>query len=155
MDPADDALRRFARALAPYLKEEFAQLESTPSAADPNYNAQTCAHYVSGLKTSVLERSVTLFDALARDGRTDSLALSSALGCRPPALSGSLTTPLKRRAAKLGLPLPFDGGRGGLDYGGITDRTPGDDPGRTYWADRDGIAARIAQAVTAELANRP
>jgi hypothetical protein len=153
--PEGNAMRTFARALAPYLKEELARLDSAQGGVDPNYDAQTCARYVSELGTGVLKRSLVLFRALALDGRMDSLVLSSALGCRPPAISGSLTTPLKRRATKLGLPLPFDGGQGSLDFGGVTDHRPGDDPGRTYWADRNGIAARIVQAITDELAKRP
>lgn len=150
----ETAMKALARALAPYMADELSRRVQAQDASNVNYDAATCARYVAELGTGVLQRSLILFDSLARDGRTDSPALSAALRCRPPALAGSLTTPIKRRAKTLGLPLPFDGGHGSVDFGGISDPLPGDDPGRTYWADRNGIAARMLQAVEDELIRR-
>jgi hypothetical protein len=153
-EAAETAMKALARALAPYLADELSRLAQAQNASDVNYDAATCARYVAELGTGVLERSLVLFNALAQEGRTDSPALSAALECRPPALAGSLTTPIKRRAKALGLPLPFDGGHGSVDFGGISDPSPGDDPARTYWADRNGIAVRMLQAIDDELAAR-
>jgi hypothetical protein len=153
-EATDQAMKALARALAPYLAEELARLTAAQDASDVNYDAATCARYVAELGTGVLHRAIVLFHVLAREGRTDSLALSAALECRPPALAGSLTTPIKRRAKTLGLPLPFDGGHGSVDFGGISSPRPGDDPGRTFWADRSGIAARMLEAIEVELARR-
>jgi hypothetical protein len=66
-----------------------------------------------------------------------------------------LTSPLKRRAKQLGLPLPFHGGEGSLAYGGIPDPQPDESPRRTYWSDRDGIARRMVEALEGELRSRP
>ena len=153
-EATDAAMKAFARALAPYLAVELAALTQVQNASDVNYDAATCARYVAELGTGVLDRSLVLFNALAQEGRTDSLSLSAALECRPPALAGSLTTPIKRRAKSLGLPLPFDGGQGSVEFGGLSRPRPGDDPGRTYWADRNGIAVRMLEAIKAELATR-
>jgi hypothetical protein len=110
--------------------------------------------FISELGDSVIERSRTLFELLARQHVVDSTELASALGVTPRALGGYLTTPLKRRANALGLPLPFDGGRGAEPFGGIGTPSPDMDRARTHWEDRDGIAPRMLIALDAELIAR-
>jgi hypothetical protein len=121
-----------------------------------SYDAETCALFVRPLGTALLERALILFNRLSEGSRLSSLDLAEAIGAAGPrAIGGMLTSPLKRRAKQLGLPLPFLGGEGALAYGGIPDPRPEEDAGRTYWADRDGIAVRMAEAILAELNERP
>jgi hypothetical protein len=89
-------------------------------------------------------------------GRMNSVDLAAFLEVSSPRqISGLLTTPLKRRARQLELPLPFVGGEGSLPYGGIPKPDPErDDPGRTYWEDRNGASARLVKAIQRELAGR-
>lgn len=119
-----------------------------------DFDATTCAEFVRELGDRVLERARTLFGYLAAGQVVDSIELASALGVTPRALSGHLTTPLKRRARSLNLPLPFDGGRGGESYGGISAPAVDMDPKRTHWKNRNGIAQRMLAALDAELAMR-
>jgi hypothetical protein len=82
-----------------------------------------------------------MFRLLAQQSGVGSLQLAEALGVASPrGLAGALTTALKRRAASLGLEVPW--------------RTDADADGRTVWHDRDGIAARMQAALSSELARR-
>lgn len=149
---ADRVLRELARLLAPYIAEE---LERPRPIVDVEYDKPTCSLFVNSLGTRVLERALILFGHLAENERLSSFELGAALGAPPRSIGGMLTSPLKRRAKQLGLPLPFLGGEGSLGYGGIPDPRPEDDPARTYWQDKDGIAARMVDALHAELKTRP
>lgn len=150
---SEQVLRELARLLAPYIAEE---LDRPRPSVSSSYDAETCALFVSPLGTALLDRALTLFHQLSEGGRLSSLELAAAIeAAGPRAIGGMLTSPLKRRAKQLGLPLPFVGGEGVLAYGGIPDPRPDEDPGRTYWADRDGIAERMAEAIRAELKRRP
>jgi hypothetical protein len=136
--------------LAPYLAVELKGLLSSELATEglsADYDERTCAVFVRELGERVVDRAIVLFEAIAQDGRINSAELAELLDARPPQLGALLTTPIKRRAKTLGLPWPFEGGQGDRDYGGIASPQPGDDPGRTYWEDRDGIAERMLQAL--------
>ena len=114
-----------------------------PMPAHP-YDAPGCATYCAGLGDGVAARARVLFDLLAADGDVEAAPLALALDlARPQLLAGALNTHLKRRAAALGWPLPFDGGSSRLARGR---------PPRTWWRDREGIAARMVVALDARLA---
>jgi hypothetical protein len=154
-ESADQTLKLLARALAPYLREEFRHLEELDSEAlDPSYDLQTCRRFVTALGDHVLRRARTLFEILASDGLVDSVRLAALLDVAPRELSGNLTTPLKRRAKALRLRLPFAGGLGTEPYGGILAPSPDMDPDRTHWQDRDGIARRMLNAIEDETSAR-
>lgn len=136
----DDLGPAIARWLAPYVAAELERARQQTGdrpAAELDYDDEMCRRFVGGLKTPTLTKATTLFLHLNRSGRVDSVQLTKDLSLGTPRnLSGPLTTPLKRRAKKLGLPLPWDEG--------VTD----DD--RTLWRDRDGIADRMLQAIQNE-----
>jgi len=153
-------LAHFATTLSPYLAAtadtDPPRLGASgpylgPTGSDPGYDAETCAEFVRGLGPGVVERGIVLYRALAGEGKIDSVSLAASLGLDGPSvLSGALTTALKRRADHLGLPYPFDGGQGQEMYGGITNPADDDDPERTHWADRDGLAGRMLAALVRE-----
>jgi len=153
MHTPEETLKQIARLLAPYVAEE---LDKPRPSLSPDYNQATCEVYVAPLSTDVLLRAYGFFGALQMHGRMNSIDLASFLEVGSPRqISGLLTTPLKRRARQLELPLPFIGGEGSLPYGGIPAPDPErDDPGRTYWEDRNGAAARLTRAIRDELARR-
>jgi len=139
------ALRGFARVIAPLVA---AELQRDGSVVPPAWDDATCRLYADQLSPDVAKRAIVLFEALANDGKIESRDLAKRLDVKTPkALSGFLTTSLKRHANKLGLPLPFDGGEGSKLFGGIPNPADGDDPQRTYWVDRDGIAGRMVVAL--------
>jgi hypothetical protein len=153
---ADEALRLFARLVAPYVAEELARTApaSTPTPDPGDYSAAGCARFVEALGPTVIERALLFFAALQHEGRIDSLELATLIGTTPRGIAGLLTTPLKRRAKKLRLDAPpWDGGRGAEPFGGIAEYH-GLDPERTYWRDRDGIAERMVAALEGEQARR-
>jgi len=144
------ALRGFARVMAPLVAAELQRVESVVPLA---WDGATCRMYADQLSPDVAKRAIVLFEALARDGKIESRELATRLDVKTPkALSGFLTTSLKRRARKLELPLPFYGGEGSELYGGIQNPAEGDDPQRTYWVDRDGIAERMVEALRRRVA---
>ncbi len=134
---ADEIAPALARWLAPYVAAELAKRPAaTPGALD-EYDAAACAEYVRGLGQGVLNRATDLFTRLKADGRIGSLELASAIGTQTPRnIPANLTNSLKQRARKLGRPVPW------------TETT--DDDQRTVWVDRDGIAARMVEAIQAE-----
>jgi hypothetical protein len=154
MKPDPEAvLRELARLIAPYVAEELQR--PRPSVA-ASYDQNTCTVFVSELGTHVLERAYGFFRQLELNGRISSVELAGLVTDKGPrAIGGVLTSPIKRRARHLGLPLPFLGGEGVRPYGGIPDPLPGDDPHRTYWVDHDGIAGRMVKAIIVELDRRP
>jgi hypothetical protein len=145
---SDETLRLLARALAPFMAEELRRLDELERASlDPDYDDPTCERFVGELGEQVRERAGVMFGLLDRQGVIDSVHLASALGITPRELSGYVTTPLKRRAKMLRLPLPFAGGLGSEVYGGIPSPSPDMDAERTHWQDRDGIARRMLKAL--------
>lgn len=151
----EDALRALARALAPYLLDEIrGLLAEADRGLDLRYDETTCTVFVEVLGDQVLERALALFSLLAREGIVDSVTLADAISVAPRAISGHLTTPLKRRAKALKLPLPFFGGEGSRPDSGLLDPPPEIDTSRTHWQDHDGIALRMLSAIGRELACR-
>lgn len=117
---------------------------TTPTKAplSSSWDDATCAGFAHELGDPVLDKAAIFFAKLAADGQVSSLELMQLLGRkRAPDLAFVLTTPVKRIAKRLGLPLPFDIGE-----------TP--DGTRTVWHDRDGIAARMVSAVAHEQQRR-
>lgn len=99
----------------------------------------TCGEYVQGLGQGVVNRFGDFFAKLKREGRIGSLELAKTIGTATPRnIPANLTNSLKRRARKLGRPVPW------------TETTDQDQ--RTVWVDRDGIAARMVEAIQAEQA---
>jgi hypothetical protein len=140
--PSDEVATVLARWLAPYVAAELAKSTPTVGSASVDYDASTCTEYVRELGQGVLNRASNFFSLLATNGRVGSLELASAIGTATPRnIPANLTNSLKRRARRLGLDeLPWD-------------ETTGED-GRTVWLDRDGIAARMCEAVQEEMRRR-
>ncbi|HEU4738164.1 MAG TPA: hypothetical protein VFS54_03670 [Solirubrobacterales bacterium] len=146
MDPKlDDLGPVLGRWLAPFVADELERRQAGGVLASPqplgDYDEGTCQAFVAGLRTSTLTKARTLFDHLAHDGSVDSLKLAADLSLGSPRnLPGPLTTPLKRRAKKLGLALPWNEGVSDSD--------------RTVWSDRDEIAKRMLAAIDGETGRR-
>src|SRR5574338_635312 len=103
-----DAMRALARELAPLIVEFLSPLH---------------------LGDSVLLRARVFFGKLANEGRVGSLELVELLDLKgPTSIPANLTNPLKRRAKRLGLEVPW--------------KETADREDRTVWVDRDGIAQR-------------
>lgn len=140
-DP-EQTLRDLARLLAPYLRDALSAEDPNPragvdNAGDARYDEALADALVSALNRNVTEHALVLFDSLRKPPhRIDAATLADQVGAASGrALSGMLTTPLKRHADRLGLRrLPWD----------ELERT-GRDP--TVWIDRDGNAQRIHDAL--------
>jgi hypothetical protein len=136
------AARALARWLAPYVAEELGLergSQSKPSAFE-SYDDATCAVYVASLGDVVLDNAETFFTRLGQEGEIGSLALADAIGVASPRnIAAVLTTPLKKRAKALSLPVPWAEDARGQ---------------RTVWLDRDDIAERMLRAVREEKAQR-
>ena len=105
--------------------------------ADSIYPEEVCRTFAQGLKDDVLDRALTLFWALAREGSIDSNDLGALLGARPRQAGALVSTPMKRRAEEMDLPLPYVIGRSS--------------PSRLRtWSDQFGIAERMAAALLSE-----
>jgi hypothetical protein len=109
--------------------------------ADPFYDDRTCREFVAGLSTPVLRRSIVLFSALAERETVSASAVAEELEVSPQELPGLLTTPLRRRANSLGVPLPYVIARHSAT-------------GRRSWSDEGGIARRLEHAARAADAER-
>jgi len=138
------ALRALARELAPLIAEELG-LEVQPGSSRPRsrYDERTILEFLSPLHLgdTVLVRAWKFFDELARDGRIGSLELVDLLELKgPTSIPANLTNPLKKRAAKLGLEVPWE--------------EKADREDRTVWVDRDGIAERMLRAIDVEIGRR-
>jgi len=146
-DP-DQTLREIARLLAPYLREALNDESEAPRQArslrDTRYDDANAKQFVSGLNREVTEHALVFFDALRESPhRIDAVTLADQVGALSGrALSGMLTTPLKRHADRLGLYPPWD----------ELERT-GRDP--TVWTDRDGNAQRIYDALLRHVEAHP
>lgn len=105
--------------------------------ADSIYPEDTCRAFAQGLRDDVLDRALTLFWALAREGSIDSNDLGALLGARSRQAGALISTPMKRRAEEMDLPLPYVIGRSS--------------PSRLRtWSDQFGIADRMAAALLDE-----
>jgi hypothetical protein len=141
-DDAELAARALARWLAPYVAEELGL--TGPSQRQPSplqgYDDATCAVFVVSLGDVVLDNAEVFFARLGQEGEIGSLALADAIGVASPRnIAAVLTTPLKRRAKALSLPLPWAEDARGQ---------------RTVWLDRENIAERMLRAVREEKARR-
>jgi hypothetical protein len=140
-DDAEVAARALARWLAPYVAEELGLPGGSPKPSSfESYDDATCAVYVASLGDVVLDNAEVFFARLAQAGEIGSLALADAIGVASPRnIAAVLTTPLKKRAKALSLPLPWAEDAHGQ---------------RTVWLDRENIAERMLRAVRAEKAQR-
>jgi hypothetical protein len=141
-DDAEAAARALARWLAPYVAEELGlEQRSQPEPSPlPSYDAATCAVFVAPIGDVVLENAEVFFSQLASEGEIGSLTLADAIGVASPRnIAAVLTTPLKKRAKALALPLPWAEGAHGQ---------------RTVWLDREGIGERMLHALREEKARR-
>jgi hypothetical protein len=140
---AEKTLKELARLLAPYLTEALREHEQQPSRrarldrGSRRYDDAGVQEFVGGLGRELTEHALVFFDALRKPpGRVDAVTLADQLGALGGrALSGMLTTPLKRHADRLGFDSPP------WDELARTGRDP------TVWADRDGNAERIHAAL--------
>jgi hypothetical protein len=136
--PLDAAGPLIAKWLAPYLAAELGLSGPERAGAPPlsdDYDDPTCEAFVAQIGTPVLDRGFKFFAtlSLAGDRGVDSLQVAKLLGVASPrSIASMLTTPMKRRAKTLGLPVPWD------------ERVSSED--RTVWVDRDGIAERMRRA---------
>lgn len=143
---ASDALRALARELAPLIAEELGLDKPTGKrkpAHHGRYDHRTIVEFLSPrhLGDSVLLRARVFFTQLAREGRVGSLELVELLDLKgPTSIPANLTNPLKRRASRLDLELPWE--------------ETADRADRTVWEDRDGIAARMLAAIEEEVERR-
>ncbi len=141
-DDAEVAARALARWLAPYLAEELGLVRGSQLKPSPveSYDDATCAVYVASLGDVVLDNSEIFFARLGHEGEIGSLALADAIGVASPRnIAAVLTTPLKKRAKALSLPLPWAEDAHGQ---------------RTVWLNRENIAERMLHAVHNEKAQR-
>lgn len=143
---ATEALRALARELAPLIAAELGldRPSGRPApAAHGRYDHRTIVEFLSPLHLgdSVLLRGRTFFDQLAKEGRVNSLELVELLGLKgPTSIPANLTNPLKKRAARLGLEVPWE--------------ETADREDRTVWVDRDDIAERMLAAIDEEIERR-
>jgi hypothetical protein len=143
-----DALRALARELAPLIAEELGL--DTPSRGHRpasvvrgRYDHRTIVEFLSPLHLgdSVLVRARVFFAQLAKEGRVGSLELVELLDLKgATSIPANLTNPLKKRAARLGLEVPWE--------------EDADRENRTVWLDRDGIADRMLEAIEEEINRR-
>jgi hypothetical protein len=139
---AEPAAQALARWLAPYLAEELGLTRQSQPQQPPlaSYDEGTCAVFVASLGDVVLDNAEVFFAQLAHEGEIGSLTLADAIGVASPRnIAAVLTTPIKKRAKALSLPLPWLEDAHGQ---------------RTIWLDQEGIAKRILRAVRVEKARR-
>ncbi len=141
-----DALRALARELAPLIAEELGLDKLSRRPAPPThgrYDHRTIVEFLSPLHLgdSVLLRARVFFKQLAKEGRIGSLELVELLDLKgATSIPANLTNPLKKRAARLDLEVPWE--------------ETADRDDRTVWVDRDGIAARMLEAIDEEIRRR-
>jgi hypothetical protein len=148
----DESAREFAKLLAPYVAQELRRTGAAPELAASEemgqsaeivsaYGDDTCREFVSALGETVLENAAIFFRALRTDKTIGSLELAELLGVASPRnLPSILTTPLKRRARALGLPVPWN--------------TSADADDRTVWRSPPDVVRRMQRAINAELRSR-
>jgi hypothetical protein len=145
---ADAALDHLVEAILPRLVARgvvLNPLETKPTTAyAADYDVATCKQFLNPahLGDSVLERMLRFFRELERHGEVSSPDLVELLGVKgPTSVPANLTNPMKKRARKLGIPVPW-----------AEASTP--DGARTIWRDRDGIASRMVKEIQAERIRR-
>jgi hypothetical protein len=145
---SETALDSLAEALLPRLAargvviQEPEASSAFPYAAD--YDQATCRQFLNPdhLGDSVLERARTFFGHLESHGEISSPDLVQLLGLKgPTSIPANLTNPLKKRARKLRIPVPWG-------------ETATPDDVSTIWVDRDGIAARMVIEIEDEQHRR-
>lgn len=115
-----------------------------PSSYSANYDDATCKQFLNPnhLGDRVVDRAQVFFQLLERKGEVSSPDLVTALGVKGArSVPANLTNPLKKRARKMGIPVPWT-------------ETSTPDGLRTVWKDRDGIAARMVRAIEEERKDR-
>jgi hypothetical protein len=140
---ADAALDQLVEAILPKLVSRGFVLSpigpnATVTYAD-DYDDATCKQFLKPehLGDGVLERMRLFFRELEQKGEISSLDLVQLLGVKgPTSVPANLTNPMKKRARKLGIPVPW------------AEASTHDN--RTVWRDREGIAARMVKAIGAE-----
>lgn len=142
-----DALRALARELAPLIAEELGldrpSGRPAPTTSHGRYDHRTIVEFLSPLHLgdSVLLRARLFFKQLAKEGRVGSLELVELLDLKgATSIPANLTNPLKKRAARLELEVPWE--------------ETADRADRTVWLDRDGIAERMLTAIEEEIRRR-
>jgi hypothetical protein len=143
---SDLLMDNLADALVPKLIDRgFVKSSPVPSSltSTVEYDADTCRQFLDAkhIGTNVLERAEVFFRALKADGEINSLDLVDALELEggPRTIPANLTIALKKSYRRLGLSKPWAAD------------TTGE---RTVWRDRDGIAARMVDAIQEERARR-
>lgn len=143
---AEKAARSLAAWLAPYISEELGLGPGRPGKAtdedqDSAFDDDTCREYVRGLGDKVLINGHAFFEALDRKRRIGSVEAAAIVGVSTPRnLPSVLTTPLKRRARAVGVPLPW--------------RVESDYEDRTVWIATGDVPSRLVKAITDELDRR-
>lgn len=141
---ASEALRALARELAPLIAEELGLDRSDRGRPHRGrYDEQTIVAFLAPrhLGDSVLLRARAFFGRLAGGGRVGSRELVELLDLKgPTSIAANLTNPLKKRATRLGLEVPW--------------QETHDRENRTVWRDRDGIAERMLRAIDVEIRRR-
>ena len=143
---SEEAGRALAAWLAPYLAEHLGS-PVEPGETDViegstgDYTDEAVAEFVRGLGSKVLVNSKPFFAAMGERGQVGSLEVARMVGVSSPRnIPSVLTTPLKRRAKTMDLPLPW---RSGADH-----------EDRTLWFSIDDLAERFVKAIDAELQTR-
>ena len=145
---SDEAGRALAAWLAPYLAEQLGRVDEHSSAvvlpvgtSAEAFDDAGSREFVRGLGDKVLVNSWPFFSALNERGQIGSLEVARMIGVSSPRnIPAVLTTPLKRRAKALGLPLPW---RSGADH-----------EGRTLWFAISDISEKLVKAIDDELKAR-
>lgn len=142
---SDEAGRALAAWLAPYLAARLGTTtgrgarEIAPMEAEAAlYTDDAIREFVRGLGNKVLVNCKPFFAALVERGQIGSLEVARMVGVSSPRnIPSVLTTPLKRRAKALGLPMPW---RSGADH-----------EDRTLWLAIEGVAEKFVEAIDIEL----
>lgn len=142
---SEEAGRAFAAWLAPYLVEHLGSpvdrrqgVREVVAGSTGDYTDEAVAEFVRGLGSKVLVNGRPFFAALGEQRQVGSLEVARMVGVSSPRnIASVLTTPLKRRARSMGLPLPW---RSGTDH-----------EDRTLWFAIDGLAERFVKAIDNEL----
>lgn len=149
---SEEAARALAAWLAPFIAKELGLTDRSrggvgglPLVADADvaaaYTPEVCSSFVSALGEKVLLNATTFFHALTKDGEIGSLQLAEMIGVGSPRnIPAVLTTPLKRRAKALRLPMPW-----------VESTTPDD---RTLWIGIDGLTRLMFHTLGLEIDRR-
>lgn len=142
------ALDALAEALVPRLIARGFKVgqasHTTSSTYSSAYDETTCQQFLNPdhLGDSVLDRAKTFFGLLEEKGEISSPDLVVSLGVKGArSVPANLTNPLKKRARKMKIQVPW------------TEAATADGL-RTIWKDRDGIASRMVKAIERERKNR-